>query len=331
MIAFFASGYLVNSFGWPSIFIASGLLSLLVSLIFTLTVSSRPDHHSLMSEIELNVIKSGGGCKGAKCDDFKKPKATPWLKMISCPAVLATALFKFSESWTYMVFYTKMPAFLKEIVGLDIESNGVINAVTNLFNVTSLLATGLISEKMISNCGMRRTSVRKLFALFSGFAQAAIVALIPFFVKSGLTSLTVVLSLGTFLNGFQGGSDLPLASEMTVNYPAIMYSLMNVVSTSTGFIVPMFISTVLTCTPDDPIMGWNIIFYSSSLLSIISTIVFLIFASAERQAFDFPPDREDPSSLPQPAPIHVIKSALTEAPCTSAVNSRDPDKLVTPL
>ena len=284
-----------------------------------------------MSEIELNVIKSGGGCNGAKCDDFKKPTATPWVKMILCPAVVATALFKFSESWTYMVFYTKLPAFLKEIVALDIESNGVINAVTNLFNVAALLSSGMISEKMISNCGMKRTNVRKFFALFSGFAQAAIVAVIPMVINSSVTTLTVVLSLGNFFNGCQGGSDLPLASEMTVNYPAIMYSLMNVVSTSTGFIVPMFISSVLTWTPDDPVTGWNIVFYSSAILSVLSTIVFLIFASAERQSFDFPADEEDPASLPHSPPLDVLKSPSSAAFQRNTKVPCEPDKLVTSL
>lgn len=357
MLTFFASGFVVNSLGWPSLFIASGVFGFVVALIFALSVSSRPDHHTWLGDVELHLIKSGGGCKGVKCDGYKPPMATPWIKILTCPAVLSTALFKFSISWTYMVFYTKMPAFLKEIVGVDIESNGVINACGTIFNVLALLGTGFVSEKMIQGNyfkQMSRTKVRKFFALFSGFASALVVALIPSFVDASVSTLYFILFMGSFFNGFQGGSDLPLPSEMTSNYPALMYSLMNVVSTSTGFIVPAFISAVVESMMTEPMKAWIIVFYSSAALSVVSTILFLVFASAERQSFDFGKDAEDPSSLPDAVTVNGINKEKNEVGIVLvgiggggeegvgekshlqrivgvASHQYEPDKLVTPL
>lgn len=339
MVTFFASGFVVNSLGWPSLFIASGALGLVVALVFAVNVTSRPDHHTWMGDVELHLIKSGGGCKGVKCDEYKPPLATPWMRILTSPAVLAAALFKFSVSWTYMVFYTSMPTFLKQVVGVDITSNGLINAATSVFNVTALLGTGWLSERMIQGkMRIKRTRVRKFFALFSGFAQAAVVASIPSVVNSSISTLNVLLFFGSFFNGFQGGSDLPLPSEMTANYPALMYSLMNVVSTSTGFIVPAFVSAVLQSMLTNQMKAWNIVFYSSAALSAVSTVIFLVFASAERQSFDFAEDAEDPSSLPDAMVVNGIKKNEQASDLSTihtilgvASHHTEPDKLVTPL
>lgn len=212
----------------------------------------------------------------------------PWARILTNVPVLVTGLFKFAVSWNFMVFYTKMPSFLHEVAGVDITSNGVINAMNNICIAISLMTFGYLSEKIIESGWLTRTECRKFFAIFSGFCQALAIASIPYMAaNSNLTFLTILLFATSFCNGCQSGSDIPLPSEMTKAFPATLYALLNIIATSTGIIVPPFVAFILNVFGEDRNFGWSVVFYMSSSLTIVSTIIFMLFSSAERQPFDF--------------------------------------------
>ena len=212
----------------------------------------------------------------------------PWSRILTNVPVIVTGLFKFAVSWNFMVFYTKMPSFLKEVANVDITSNGVINAMNNICIAISLMTFGYLSEKFIESGWFTRTKCRKFFAIFSGFCQAIAIVSIPYMVaNSNLTLLTILLFTASFCNGCQSGSDIPLPSEMTKAFPATLYALLNIIATSTGIIVPPFVAFILNTFSENRNLAWSVVFYMSSTLTIVSTIVFMIFSSAERQPFDF--------------------------------------------
>lgn len=419
IIAFFTSGFLIESFDWPCLFYVSGSISLIILAIFAFFVKSHPEEHSFVTEGELNLIRGNCKCsshykhphqRGSESDEDEKSKPlsghrndgtnfsdddeqftgnsiinqtnqisvpnvivttvltglegkdgpqftskinqsadninesvdardcskvdnlpselpqllspcvasakergsnassnlfssidrkvsvaisvsgekVPWSGILTNVPVIVTGLFKFAVSWNFMVFYTKMPSFLKEVANVDITSNGVINAMNNICIAVSLMTFGYVSEKIIQSGWFTRTKCRKFFAIFSGFCQATAIASIPYMVSnSNLTLLTILLFAASFCNGCQSGSDIPLPSEMTKAFPATLYALLNIIATSTGIIVPPIVAFILDIFSTNRTLGWSVVFYMSATLTIVSTIIFMIFSSAERQPFDF--------------------------------------------
>lgn len=280
IFTYFTAGYISESLGWPWVFYIAGIVSFISFVIFILLASDDPRSHPCISRNELLERPPQEQVSASK-----EPKlATPWISILFCPAVLATGLFKFSLGWTYTTIGSKLPAYLNDIMHEDISSNGVINGIMNLIFTISMGLGGVLSEKMIQRKLASRTNTRKLYSIVSGFGSALCILLIPL-ADCNRTALLTILYVGSFCLGSASGSDVPLASEMSENFPATLYSLLNMVAMGSGFITPSFVGYLLDGSTDLR-SSWARVFYFSSSLTAIATVIFILFASAERQKFD---------------------------------------------
>ena len=126
------------------------------------------------------------------------------------------------------------------------------------------------------------------YCIPTGGATAICLTLIPM-VGGKLTLLKVLLCLTSAFCGCITASDVPLASEMTIHFPSTLYGLFNMISMSTGFVVPDVVGWILD-SYSDPTAGWPLAFYAIAALCVCATLVFLLFAEAERQEFDYLPN-----------------------------------------
>ena len=279
----FISGALIHKYGWPSMFYVPGIVSVIMAIVFTLLVRSKPDKHPFVSKAELQAIREGRDSETETEAD--SGVSIPWCKILTNKSVLSVALFQFSTFWILTILSTSLPKYLDEILAFDITSNGVINGVLQWLQVIPLTLFGFISEIMIQKGWLSRTMTRKLFSLLTGAAAGFCVLLVP---SAGCnpTTLIIIVFIGSFLCGFTSASDTPIPSEMTSKFPAAVFAFLNMVSTSAGFVTPAFVGGILQMMPN-AWNAWSLIFYASGILMIVSNIVFLFFATAERQSFDF--------------------------------------------
>ena len=282
VLNFYASGFITISYGWTMLFFLPGVIAGVVWILVILLTSSTPRESHFISKAELNFIESDLHTNTEK--PINPNRKTPWSKIMRNRAVLAAGALKFSIGWNFAVFYMEMPKYLNEIIHEDIRSNGMINAGINLLNGVMLLATGMLSEKMIARKWLERTTCRKVFALFSGLIYGICMLFIP---AAGCDSfrLKIILFTCATLAGFAGGSDLPLASEMSQNYPSTIYATCNLIAMGAGCLVPVYTGIILSDVHDQW-LGWSIVFYTSAIISFLSFTFFLFCASAERQDFD---------------------------------------------
>ena len=101
-----------------------------------------------------------------------------------------------------------------------------------------------------------------------------------------LTAFCALLFFQSMSQGFAAGSDAPLASEMSTNFPSLLFATMNTIAMSAGFLAPMFAGLLLDNIADKW-LAWKYIFYSTGTLGLFATLMFWLFASAERQPFDY--------------------------------------------
>ena len=168
---------------------------------------------------------------------------------------------------------------------MDIASNGVTNSIFLTAYGISLSATGYASDRVIESGILSRTNTRKVFTFIAGFGSGMAVILIPF-VGSSVPLLILLLVFGFLCQGFSSGGDVPIPSEMSKKYPATIFALVNMMSMVSGSVAPMTVGYILNRS-SDVVQSWKLIFTSAGIFSMICTVIFLIFASAERQPFDF--------------------------------------------
>lgn len=282
IIAYFTSGFLSNYYGWPSVFYLAGGISLTYTVIFALFSSNEPEGHRCVTDAELQLIHQNGTQK----ETASVGKKIPWVAILTNKAVMTAAFFKFGLSWTFLIMAVKLPAYLNDIIREDITSNGVINAFMNVLASLTMACMGFVSERVIEQGWLSRTHTRKMFSIFSGAGSGLCTLMIPF-AGCNRSLLLSILFMGSVFLGCGSGSDIPLPSEMSKNFPATIYSLLNMIAMSAGFIAPSFCGYILDAYAFELRQGWSLVFYSTSGLSFLATAIFLSFASAERQPFDF--------------------------------------------
>ena len=279
VIAFFTSGLLIESYGWQFMFYSAGILAIFTS-IAAFFVSDEPEQCKIITPTECFLILDTRQAKAATDSNLT---SVPYLKILRSPVILSTMLFKFAITWIQMIFYTKLPAYLKEMTTLNFVGNGAVNAAGNCAYLVTLLLLGPVSEKIISSGRMSRTRCRKTFSLVTATGQAILVALIPFATGSIEMVIGTIL-LASFLSGFTSASDVSLASEQSNEHSVTLYTIYNISSMSCGMIAPNIIGIIQTWFA--PQVAWAIVFYSTAALLVLSNVIFIIFASAEVQDFD---------------------------------------------
>ena len=280
-LPYFLSGYLVNRYGWPSLFYVPGMFAAIVFMLVFLIVRSRPEDDPIISQKELKFITE----KKRKESLFRPPDLeTPWRAILLNSAVLSTGFFQLGNFWILTLFYALLPKYLNEILHLDINTNGLINGFVSLLSLLSLTTTGTLSEIIIQKDLLNRTNTRKCFSIISGFATGICIMIVPL---AGCHRITIIASLfmGSFFSGFTSGSTTPLPSEMSINFPVTLFSLLNMIQACTGFLTPAFASILLHFLPNSWI-AWTIVWYFSGGLMIVANAFFLYYGSAERQPFD---------------------------------------------
>ena len=151
--------------------------------------------------------------------------------------------------------------------------------------------------------------------------NALCIFLIPF-AGCDRALLLASLFLGSIFLGCGSASEVPLASEMSKNFPATIYSAMNMVAMTAGFLAPAFVGFVLDSTPD-LVLGWKIVFFFTSGLSVLVTSIFLLFAEAKRQPFDIKKEQRTSDGEVMPDKKRESDSEIQ----SEDENRNDPDML----
>jgi sugar phosphate permease len=286
IITYLTAGWIISHWGWPYLFYIPGVISFLMSILFVTLTRNRPEEHPFITDEEVKKINPDGpAVSTGPSHHANKSPSPPWTAILSNKSVLAVMMVKFATMAGYSFVYLELPKYLSEVAHEDITRNGNVNAGVNMLAAFSMITCGAVSEKVIQMGCTSRTATRKIFSLFVGFGCATCFALTPV-VTCQPYLLYTILCLVTFFGGCYTGSDGPIVSEMTKHFPASLYAMFNMISMSTGFIVPYFVGLVLDANQDDPTRGWAIAFYSGSGLMVAANIVFLLFANASQQTFD---------------------------------------------
>lgn len=118
----------------------------------------------------------------------------------------------------------------------------------------------------------------------AGLGLATCLAFVPV-VGCAPRTVTMLLVLGLFFQGFSSGGDIPIPAEMTKNFPTTIYALANMCSMCPGFIAPYAVGLILEMDGDIRVL-WSIVFYGSAAISAAGAFLFLKYSSASIQDWD---------------------------------------------
>ena len=170
---------LTLAFGWPSAFIATGLLTV-AWLIAWLVLYRRPDAHLAVGSAELALIQS---------DPPDPPTAVSWLTLLRLRETWAYASAKFliDPIWWMLLFW--LPDFFVKRFHLDLQSFGPPLVVVYVVSDLGSIGGGWLSSTLI-NRGVSLNAARKFAMLICSILVLPITGAV--FASSLWTAVAIV-------------------------------------------------------------------------------------------------------------------------------------------
>ncbi|XP_067005496.1 putative inorganic phosphate cotransporter isoform X2 [Anabrus simplex] len=285
VISFPVSGVLVEEWGWRESFYVFGGVVLFFSIFWIWLIRDSPDKHPRISEKELTYIEERIGTNVERNEGAKTRSKLPILRIMTSLPFLALLLCHYGNLWGLFFLLTLAPKFMSDILDFDLKKSGGLSSLPYLARVGFGFVFSAVGDYMVKNETFSRTTIRKIFVVFSHLASGALMFLIGYMDEYlWLTVLMMTLSLG--MNGAATVSNLTNHHDLAPNFAGSLYGIMNGIGVTSGFIAPMISGRILE--KNNGLYEWRILFIIGALFYIITGVIFIIFGSGNIQSWNTP-------------------------------------------
>ena len=270
IIGYIGTQMIIISLGWEWAFYIFGIVGLVWFIFWNRNVSSYPAEHKKISSKELQYISENA-------PSSEPAKKIPLKDLLLNKPFLAIVAATFANNWSLFVFLSFLPKFIDNELGIDLESRifVILIIIPSIISVLALNAGGFLADKMIRN-GIKVVKVRKIVNSIGFFGSAFCLFLIPLF-----ESISIIIILICITNLFTGAA----AGGFGVNHadigPNSTGTLVGVASTFgmvAGILGNAVSGLVLEITN-----SWTLIFYIAASLIVMGGLIYLLYASDQKQ------------------------------------------------
>ncbi|KAL4708201.1 hypothetical protein ACJJTC_005343 [Scirpophaga incertulas] len=296
-IQLLASGFLAQYWGWAAIFYVNGALGVLWTVIYVFVGSATPKTSNIISDAEKLYIETSLGHLGEQ----KKLK-TPWKKLFTSLPFIALIITHCGQNWGFWTLMTEIPSYMKQVLGVDIKSNGLMSALPYLAMYLMSFPIGFMSDYVMKKKWLSISANRKISNSIGMWGPAlALVGLsyAPADATSAVAILTVVVGLNA---GHYTGFQL-VHLDMSPNFAGTMMGITNSIANCVSIVAPLAAGAILTDQTDPG--QWRIVFYVSSIIYFFGNLMLVIFGTSERQEWD-EPKTEDSKDNCEKKPEKVV-------------------------
>jgi len=271
------SGVLCNygfAGGWPSVFYVLGVVGCVWSAAWFLLGHDSPATHPRITTAERRYWETTIGIT----DLIARPP-TPWRKILTSVPVWALTVACFARGWGYLSMATCLPLYMHDVLGLNIAQNGAFSALPFMISVVLGPVGGLFSDWL--RVRLKTTVVRKLV----GVVVTTLVSC--FLILEGYVGCNRALAVAIMcvvIPFSRMGVNNAVATQLDMA-PLHAGKIMGLTYTFTSLGVMAAPHAVGALTYEQTRSGWRNVFFLTATVYVVSTIVFAIFGTADRQSW----------------------------------------------
>jgi len=254
VIALPLTGFLIRSHGWPAPFYLFGAISIVWALLWFM------------------LIKGGAGVAP---DASAARSAIPWKRILTSAPVWAIVITNSCFNWSFYLLLAWLPSYLKHTFGVSLVNAGLLSAAPWLASFLVANAAGAIADRML-RAGRSATFVRKLMQTLGLTLGGVFLSLLPAAASITIAVILTTCAAGTFALCFAGYA--PNGFDLSPRYADVIWGLSNTVGT-----LPGIFGVFLTGWLVDHTGTFAAPFYVTTGVSFLGALVFLVFASGQRQ------------------------------------------------
>lgn len=256
LVGLLASPILLEMYGWRSVFYVFGALGFPMFILWNLIVPS--------------TDKSGT----KESQETEMPPHVPFSKMLKTRAVWAIITANVVNHWGYFMYLNWMPTYFYKVLGMNLRASSFMSFVPWLVMAFGSVTAGYICDSLVSK-GVNRTTVRK------SIQSIALLGPIPALIALATGSLTTgqaLFAMTCALGLTSVGQFTANISEIAPKHAGRLFGLSNTFGCFSGIAGVSIAGFIVEKTG-----SFETIFLTTAALNAIGTIVWQLFATAERQ------------------------------------------------
>jgi ACS family D-galactonate transporter-like MFS transporter len=149
---FVGFGTLIDLFGWPTAFVVTGLLTVLLAGAWLLLARDTPRLHPAVNAAELRLIASDEVKEAAAAD---RPGASAWLGLLRNRSLILLTLSYAAIGYYEYLFFFWTEHYFKDELRLGTERARLYATALNLAMAVGMASGGLLSDRLLSAWGYR--------------------------------------------------------------------------------------------------------------------------------------------------------------------------------
>ena len=248
------TGWLVQSYGWPVPFLLFGA----IGLVWAAAWFARAEAGS-------NIEAPASA----------KPTPIPWSRLLKLPAVWAIVVAHFCSNWPLYLMSAWLPSYFARTFGVSLMNAGLLSAAPSLSAFVMANVAGYFADRLL-HAGRSATFVRKSMQTVGLCAGAVFLLLLPGAASVKVGLILVCCAAGSFAITTSGFA--PNSLDIAPRHADVIWGISNTFAT-----LPGIFGVFLTGWLVDHTGSFAAPFYVTTGVSLFGALVFLMFASGERQ------------------------------------------------
>ncbi|MGW2324953.1 MFS transporter [Streptomyces sp. NPDC001700] len=244
-----ALSLLTVHFGWRSVFLVTGAVGLLFSVVWFRRVYDRPEQSPKVSVEELAHIQQPDEQESAAAVENASEAELSTLRadlrvLLTNKRLWGMYIGQFASASVLFFFLTWFPSYLVEEKGMGIIKAGFWASAPYLAALVGTLAGGAWSDRMLNN-GRSRTVARKLPVMI-GFVLASIIVCANFTDSAPL--VITFMSIAFFAQGLMQNSWALFADSVPRRLTGTGGGVFNFMANAGGVLTPLVIGFIVDAT-----------------------------------------------------------------------------------
>ncbi|RVE51985.1 hypothetical protein evm_003263 [Chilo suppressalis] len=283
IIAMPLSGLLAETaIGWKlNFYVMSGLLFLNAAVWYWFAASS-PAEHRMISKEERQYIETSLHSGGSQ-----KSMSTPWRRILTSVPLYAIMATHVACTCSFVLFFVDMPTYLEKGLQISLKNSAVLSALPYVGMWIGNVGSSLVAEKLLNRKLLSVTACRKLFNSLAMFGIAGGLVALSFLGPENKSLAILAIVITNTMCGFTVSGFMVNGLDLSPNFAGVLLSLTNFAANICSILMPIITSVILRNDPTD-VSRWRLVFLMTAVISAGGNIIYLCFASSERQEWNDP-------------------------------------------
>uniref|UniRef100_A0A1L8DEK6 Putative permease of the major facilitator superfamily protein n=1 Tax=Nyssomyia neivai TaxID=330878 RepID=A0A1L8DEK6_9DIPT len=277
-------GWIIAKWDWPSVFYTTGTIGVVWCFIWYLLAFNRPSEHPRIAPAERRMIEE------AVAEDIKggygmKPR---WCAIFTSIPAWVIGVTTFGRIWLHYMFIMFGPLYMKDVLGFDIETNGILSGAPFLCSYVSAVLFCAAADWMVAH-GVTLLMVRKIFTAVSQVVPGILIFCIAW-TRSDIPVLVMWFTAVSCITAGYAGAMANII-DIAPNLAGPVLAFAQTIHMSASFVAPIAASAIVKDTQSTD--QWMTAFGLATAISIITYLPYLAKAQATPQPWNYKEDHGD--------------------------------------